>query len=146
MSGISVKVPLSRDDLDGIALNKSLVESVRQNLKMLILTRPGERPMDVEFGVGLFNYVFENDSHEVRGSISSRIYQQVQRYLPFVSINNIVFASQLDNARIEPNLLSVKVEYTIVPLNYVDNIALTTEGDEIMLDGSLAEDNNNSKL
>ena len=37
MAGISPKLPLQLDKRDGIALNKTLKETVKQNLKMLIL-------------------------------------------------------------------------------------------------------------
>ena len=48
MSGISVKLPISRDKTDGIKLIKNYGELASQNLKMLVLTVPGERMMDPE--------------------------------------------------------------------------------------------------
>jgi len=65
MAGISVKLPLSRDPESGYKLNKTLKQVARQNLKMLVLTAPGERIMIPEFGVGLRNYLFENITTEV---------------------------------------------------------------------------------
>ena len=54
--GLSPKLPVSTDPIDGYALNKTYAEVVTQNLKNLILTAPGERMMDVDFGVGIRNY------------------------------------------------------------------------------------------
>ena len=59
MQGFSPKLPLSLDPRDGFLLTKSLPEVVAQNLRMLILTSPGERVMIPAFGVGLYNYLFE---------------------------------------------------------------------------------------
>ena len=62
MSGISPKLPLYIDPVDGIALNKTLKQMTRQNLKMIILTSPGERIMYPKFGVGLRRYLFMNNT------------------------------------------------------------------------------------
>ena len=54
LQGISPQLPLVYSHTDGpYQLNKTLKDVVRQNLKMLILTAPGERIMVPEFGVGL---------------------------------------------------------------------------------------------
>ena len=39
-----------------------LTKVVDQNLKMVLLTSPGEKLMNVNFGVGLRKYLFENNS------------------------------------------------------------------------------------
>ena len=55
LQGISPRLPLVYDKTDGpYQLNKTLKQTFQQNLKMLILTMPGERPMIPEFGVGLY--------------------------------------------------------------------------------------------
>ena len=52
--GLSVKLPLQVNTVDGAyALNKNLEEMAEQNLKMVILTNPGERVMIPEFGAGI---------------------------------------------------------------------------------------------
>jgi len=59
--GLSVKLPLYLDPDDGIGLNKTYRESVKQNFLNLLLTIPGERVMIPRFGVGLKRFLFEND-------------------------------------------------------------------------------------
>ena len=51
--GITPKLPIALDEVDGIKLIKNFPDLVEQNLKNLILTMPGERIMDPLFGVGL---------------------------------------------------------------------------------------------
>ena len=58
--GLSPKLPLRRDFEDGYSMNKNYREMVKQNVKMLLLTAPGERIMDPEFGIGLQTFLFEN--------------------------------------------------------------------------------------
>ena len=94
MSGISPKLPLYTDPVDGIALNKTLKQMTRQNLKMIILTSPGERIMYPKFGVGIRRYLFMNNTQRTLSDISRKIEQQVRTYLPSVTIRSIKFLSE----------------------------------------------------
>jgi phage baseplate assembly protein W len=94
VSGISPKLPLYTDPVDGIALNKTLKQMTRQNLKMIILTSPGERIMHPKFGVGLRRYLFMNNTSRTLSDISRKIEQQVRTYLPSVNIRSIKFLSE----------------------------------------------------
>ena len=94
MSGISPKLPLYIDPVDGIALNKTLKQMARQNLKMIILTSPGERIMHPKFGVGLRRYLFMNNTQSTLSNMSRKIEEQVRTYLPSVRIRSIKFLSE----------------------------------------------------
>ena len=94
MSGISPKLPLYIDPVDGIALNKTLKQMTRQNLKMIILTSPGERIMHPKFGVGLRRYLFMNNTQSTLSDINRKIEEQVRTYLPNVRIRSIKFLSE----------------------------------------------------
>ena len=94
MSGISPKLPLYIDPVDGIALNKTLKQMTRQNLKMIILTSPGERIMYPKFGVGLRRYLFMNNTQSTLSDINRKIEEQVRTYLPNVRIRSIKFLSE----------------------------------------------------
>jgi phage baseplate assembly protein W len=94
VSGISPKLPLYTDPVDGIALNKTLKQMTRQNLKMIILTSPGERIMHPKFGVGLRRYLFMNNTQRTLSDISRKIEEQVRIYLPSVRIRSIKFLSE----------------------------------------------------
>jgi len=94
VSGISPKLPLYTDPVDGIALNKTLKQMTRQNLKMIILTSPGERIMHPKFGVGLRRYLFMNNTQRTLSDISRKIEEQVRTYLPSVRIRSIKFLSE----------------------------------------------------
>ena len=60
MSSLSVELPLTISSIDGFTMIKDIKRLVSQNLKMLLLTVPGERVMEPEFGVGLKRYLFQN--------------------------------------------------------------------------------------
>ena len=125
MSGITPLLPLTIDGINGIRLITEYRELVKQNFKNLLLTVPGERVMDADFGVGLEPYLFELDNDMLRGRIKGRIEQQVSKYLPYIRIANISFESAQEDAVVDANLLSVSVEYIIIPLDALDNLELT---------------------
>ena len=85
LQGYSVSLPLIYDKQDGpYRLNKTLKDVVRQNLKNLILTDPGERIMVPNFGAGIRRLLFEPMNSVVRGKVTSRIISQVSEYMGFV--------------------------------------------------------------
>ena len=123
MSGLSPKLPLSIDAEDGYALIKDYVSLVRQNLKMLIFTSPGEKVMMPEFGVGLRGYLFEPLTDLTKGDIDAKIREQVSRHLSYLEIDFINF-SNIDEDLTVPNAIKITLSYTIVPLEMMDSLTL----------------------
>jgi phage baseplate assembly protein W len=122
-SGLSPMLPLSTSDVFGAYnLNTSFHQLAKQNLKMLILTAPGERIMDPSFGVGLRNYLFEFNESTTYSAISSRILKQVQIYLPYLKIDDIRFAIPESNPDLYPHSLSVRIDFTIKPLQVAQSL------------------------
>lgn len=120
-SAIGPKLPLNLDKKDGFLMIDNYVDEVKQNLKTLFLTAPGERVYIPDFGIGMRNYLFENRTANLDSEIKSRIKQQIDAYMPFVSIIDV---QVWDSPDIE-NLLYLKFEYFIVPLNLQDQITLS---------------------
>lgn len=108
--GLSPALPLIVDEKDGpYRLNKETPELIRQNLKMVLLTIPGEKVMDPKFGVGLSRYVFENYSQGLDSQIMGEITLQVEKYLPYVYLQNIA----VQPAGIDENVLNITISYQI---------------------------------
>tara|TARA_Y100000034_G_C6625175_1_gene272671 strand:+ start:163 stop:543 length:381 start_codon:yes stop_codon:yes gene_type:complete len=126
MKGYSPKLPLMTDPRDGYRLNRTLTEVVKQNLKMIVLTSPGERIMDTNFGVGIYNFIFEMDSERTRANLSSRINTQIAKYLPSVQIIDIKLSG---DPKFDPdhNVLSLVIEYAIPSLGHVDLLRINID-------------------
>ena len=108
--GLSPALPLILDEKDGpYRLNKEIPELVRQNLKMVLFTIPGEKVMDPKFGVGLSKYIFENFGADLNDEIITDIKEQVDRYLPYIYLNNVI----LQPADIDENILNITISYQI---------------------------------
>lgn len=125
---LSPKLPLSYHPSDGYAMNKEFGEMIKQNLKMLILTNPGERIMIPSFGVGLKRFLFEPNI-DVESRIAQKIGEQVNRYMPFVEVQEIIFGDSATNAFYDSpspiSTLNVKVRFVVVPIDLEDYIELS---------------------
>lgn len=121
--GLSPKLPLIKDPQDGYKLNKSYIDMIKQNVRMLILTAPGERIMEPQFGVGLRNYLFKNNIPELEGEIRGKIAEQVGRYMPFIQIQEITFTSP-ESLTVSENGLYMMISYKITPLDLISSIEI----------------------
>ena len=124
MKGYSPKLPLMLDPTDGFRLTRNLKEVVSQNLKMLLLTSPGERVMEPTFGVGLYNYLFELNNEFTRMDIRERIFQQVREYMPFVKIVGINFGPE-EGIDIDESSLGVVIKYEIPSTGEADVLQIS---------------------
>jgi len=123
MSSLGVALPLELSDIDGFQMIKTIKQLVKQNLKMLILTNPGERVMSPRFGVGIKQYLFSNNAEFVQSQISAKISEQVTRYLPAVKIENIRFADSVED--FDAGILSMAIEYSLPSINATDLLRIT---------------------
>ena len=127
--GFSPKLPLQPDSVDGFyKLNKTLGEVVKQNLKMIILTTPGERMMHPEFGVGARNFLFETTDSTLQG-LTAKINQQVRKYLPFIDIVDIGLTDEnlekTDNFNYKStHYMRLQLVYYIPNLNLSDTLRI----------------------
>lgn len=114
MNGIGLKLPLVRSQTDGaFELVKNFRDEIRQNFKNLILTSPGERIMIPDFGVGIRNFLFEQRS-DVTSKITKKIHEQVDTYMPYIQIDDILFDFEGDgNVLEEKNILSIRIEFQV---------------------------------
>ena len=131
MPGLSPKLPLSIDEVDGYATTKNFKQVAQQNLKMIVLTAPGERVMIPGFGVGIRNYLFENATLTTFETIRQKIKQQVSIYAPYISINSINFSQEntdfnfveLDPSN-ESNIVGIQKDYSSTKAFISDTLIL----------------------
>ncbi len=121
MSSLAVKLPITRDVVDGFEMIDDFESLIRQNLKMLVLTAPGERVMEPEFGVGVRKYLFENFTNTTASRISSKIREQVRIYMPAVKISNIT----VDTSSQDTNTLAVILKYSVAGITTNDLLQIT---------------------
>jgi len=128
-TSLTPKLPLHKDRIDDYTHIKEYKELVKQNFKNLMLTIPGERVMDLNFGIGLHRFLFELDTPFLYSRISARIEQQVKKYLSYIKIIDINFNSgATPNSGLPVGLLSIRLEYIIKPLDAADVLEISLPG------------------
>ena len=128
MKAIGPQLPLQRDQVFGqFSLITTYKDEIKQNLKNLLLTSPGERMMNPDFGVGLRNFLFEPREQTISG-LRQRIQNQVSKYMPFIRNLKVEFDSStsqefLDNS----NILSISIIYDVPNLNISSELIVSRE-------------------
>lgn len=123
MYGIGPKLPVKFQGKGIHLLTQTIEENTQQNLKNLLLTAPGERVMDANFGVGLRNFLFQNNTPTARTAIESRIYEQVDRYMPFVRITELQVMDSPDN----PSVVDIMLRYDIANVASEEILSLSLD-------------------
>ncbi len=121
MSALAVKLPITKDSINGYTMIEDFTTLVKQNLKMLVLTSQGERIMEPEFGVGIKDFLFENFNNTTYKQIDTKIRKQVELFMPAVSIIEVSFAGS-DEDR---NLLGVSIFFSIPSIDVRDLLEFT---------------------
>jgi phage baseplate assembly protein W len=105
-------LPFTKGNNGFFAVTYTTKEQIKSDLKNLILTNRGERVMQPEFGCNLRQAIFEQiDEGGVYEFIQNEIETSIQRWLPFVIVNNIVVDSDTNSK--DNNRISVKLDYTL---------------------------------
>jgi len=128
MSALGPKLPLFRDQTNGsYSLIYSLAEEIKQNFKNLLLTCPGERMMNPDFGVGVRNFLFL-PRQQITSELRQRIEGQVSRYMPFIQLKKIQFNRGIDESTADDlNVLSISIEYAAPSLDLTSELLVRAE-------------------
>ena len=105
---VGIRFPLDHSPEGFFYKTKTVLEQSKANLQNLLLTTPGERIMQPEFGSQLKFIVFEQ-GQDIPNRVEEAIRSAADRFLSYINIEN-VFTTQQDNT------VSVSIEFS-VPLN-----------------------------
>jgi len=105
---VGLSFPLRADNINNFALTKNSIQQAEHNLKNLLLTHPGERVGNVEFGCRLREVCFEQRDDDLPDKIEEIIIQAVTTWLPYINILDIETLSEQD----APNNIFVKIKYS----------------------------------
>jgi phage baseplate assembly protein W len=83
-------------------------EQAISNLKNLILTRKGERPLQPLFGSDVYSLLFENISEDLSTELESSLRNDIKFWLPYIIIDNVSVVTEEDFNRVNISL-SVRV-------------------------------------
>lgn len=92
-------------------------EDIRQSLKILFSTYPGERVHRYEYGCPLRKYAFEEMNINVMGQIRHEIEKAVILFEPRIDLESIHFQEDTANG-----ILTITLAYTIIRTNKRSNM------------------------
>jgi phage baseplate assembly protein W len=96
---IGIKTPLRYGNTSLFEMNTDLFDQIRDNLRNLIQTNHGERLVFFDFGANLIELSTERVSREdYDNEVASRIAVAVSKWMPFVSLDELVPLDNDDDA------------------------------------------------
>jgi phage baseplate assembly protein W len=109
---ISIGIDLPFRKSDGIggwfATTSTTIEAIKNNIKNLLNTDPGERFFQPNLGLNLKKYLFEQMDDEIQFKVEDEIIKTFQFWLPFVEVNNMNINQDRDR-----NKITIKVDFNI---------------------------------
>ena len=120
---VGLSFPLRADNNNDFALTKTSLHQAQHNLKNLLLTYPGERPMQPEFGCKLRALCFEQINESLPTRIEEEIKRSVSNWLPYINIIEVQTLTEEG----DKNKIFVKLKYsTILTPESMQQITLDT--------------------
>ena len=111
----------------------STLEQSVSNLKMLLLTRLGERIMQPGFGTTIQSTLFENLGSGTRQALDDSITGALERWLPYMILEELdIFENRVQGnllIRMSINVTNVGANVVINMLTDEDNITIVEEAD-----------------
>tara|TARA_R100001082_G_C4355268_1_gene156564 strand:+ start:791 stop:1216 length:426 start_codon:yes stop_codon:yes gene_type:complete len=105
---VGLKLPLASDKFNNFALTKNSLEQAEFNLKNLLQTYVGERPMQPTFGSKLLELCFEQQNDDLPENIEKEVRRAVSEWLGYINIRNVETLTEEGDL----NQIYVKIEYS----------------------------------
>jgi hypothetical protein len=93
-------------------------EDIKESLRILFSTAPGERVMHPSYGCGLKRMVFEQISETVRTEMKDLIERAILFFEPRITLERV----ELDDTEIFDGKLMILLQYTIRTINVRSNM------------------------
>ena len=103
---IGLSFPLRSDNNNNFKMTKNSFQQAQHNLRNLLLTHPGERVGQPEFGCGLRELCFEQRDDELPSRIEDIVKSAVSTWLPYINIVDVATLSD------DKNSIFVKLKYS----------------------------------
>lgn len=105
---IGLSFPLRNNNNLDFAMTKNSLEQSKHNLRNLLLTYPGERLGQPQFGSRLRQLVFEQIDEELPSRIEEEVKRSISQWLPYINVLSV----QTLTDEGDTNKIFVKLEYS----------------------------------
>jgi phage baseplate assembly protein W len=90
---------------------KTTIESIKNNIKLLLQTQQGERVFQPRLGMGLRKFVFEQMNENTQVEIENNIVDVFQTWLPFVDLKQIDI--DIDSENQDRNKIKIDITFAL---------------------------------
>ena len=90
---------------------KTTIESIKNNIKLLLQTQQGERVFQPRLGMGLRKFVFEQMNENTQVEIENNIVDVFQTWLPFVDLKHIDI--DIDSENQDRNKIKIDITFAL---------------------------------
>lgn len=101
-------------------------DNVRESIRLILLTEPGERLMREEFGCGLRRFLFEPNTVTTRQLIGERITRAIGRWEPRVTVEDVTVEADAENSR----LVGINILFRLVATQAIGRMSMTLQLEE----------------
>lgn len=105
-------------EADGAVSLVAYEEDIRQSIRIILGTNPGERVMRPEFGAGLNAFLFESVSFSTMQRVKQRVQEALIDWEPRIDVEEV----RVQNDRSEPGKLTINIEYRVRATNTRGNL------------------------
>jgi len=84
---------------------KTTIDSVKNDIKLLLQTEQGERVFQPTLGIGLRRLLFEQMTSDITIQIENNIVDAFERWLPFVELRDIQINNKSENNQVDINIV-----------------------------------------
>jgi|SRR6266567_6760075 len=99
----------------------ALEQSVRDSIRIILITRPGEQLMRPRFGAGLQNFLDESNTVVTRRQIQSAILEALQNYETRITVDGV----DVDPVPAAPSEIHIQIHYRLLRTNVAQQIGVT---------------------
>ena len=103
---VGIRFPLGYSSEGFFYKTKTVLEQSKANLRNLLLTTPGERIFQPNFGSRLKNIVFEQ-GQDIPNRIEETIRSSVDNFLPYINIINVFINADPNKIKIGKKLIRI---------------------------------------
>lgn len=123
MKPIGIDIPIQRGEQGFFKQTFTTNNAIKANIRNLLLTNNGERPINPEFGNNLNSLLFEADVEITKEKIRERIINSVNRFIPSVRINRISFENEVDD-----NFIKFEISFSLKQYpNFIDRMQMEVQ-------------------
>ena len=110
---VGISLPIEAGPRGYFAQTYTTMEQVVSNVVNLLLTIPGERYMQPEFGSKLHEHLFEQFDEDLVSEIQATVADSLKYWLPFIIVNNVIVKMSDNLSGDFKNTMEISIHFSL---------------------------------